>query len=69
MGLKKMEKTNKNPVLVTKQRHGISSINIIRILAFLREYFKYIFFTLMVSIFAIWIGEMSGKIIAYLIWN
>ena len=59
----------KNPVLATKQIHGISSINIIRILAFLRENFKYIFFTLMVSIFAIWIGETAGKFIAYLIWN
>ena len=59
----------KNPVLATKQRHGISSINIIRILAFFKEYFKYIFFTLMVSIFAIWIGETAGKFIAYLIWN
>lgn len=64
-----MKKTNKNPVLAGKQRHGNNNRFLLQILAFLRENFKYIFFTVMVSIFAIWIGETAGKFIAYLIWN
>lgn len=64
-----MKNNKKNSTIARQQNSGISSINIIRILAFFKEYFKYIFFTLMVSIFAIWVGETAGKIIAYLIWN
>lgn len=65
----KNENKQKNSLLATKQRQGIKNIYIIKILAFLRENYKYIFFTVMVSIFAIWVGETVGKIIAYLIWR
>lgn len=64
-----MNKYKKISVLATKQRHGNNNRFLLQILAFLRENFKYIFFTVMVSIFAIWIGETAGKFIAYLIWN
>lgn len=64
-----MNKYKKISVLATKQRHGNNNRFLLQILAFLRENFKYIFFTVMVSIFAIWIGEMSGKYIAWIIWG
>ena len=64
-----MKHNKKNSMTATKQVHGINNRFILQILAFFKEYFKYIFFTLMVSIFAIWVGETAGKFIAYLIWN
>ena len=69
MRLKKMNKTNKNSTIAGKQNSGINNKYLLMILACIKEYFKYIFFTVMVSIFAIWIGETAGKFIAYLIWN
>ena len=69
MGLKKMKKTNKNSTIAGKQNSGINNKYLLMILACIKENFKYIFFTLMVSIFAIWVGETAGKFIAYLIWN
>lgn len=69
MGLKKMKKTNKNSTIAGKQNSGINNKFILQILSFVKLNFKYIFFTVMVSIFAIWVGETAGKFIAYLIWN
>lgn len=56
-------------VLATKQRHGNNNRFLLQILAFLKLNFKYIFFTVIISLIAIWIGEMTGKYIALLIWG
>ena len=64
-----MKKANKNSLLATTQKQGIKNINIIKILACFKENFKYIFFTAFISLAAIYIAEISGRIIAYLIWR
>lgn len=64
-----MKYKNKNSTIAGKQNSGINNKYLLMILACIKENFKYIFFTVIFSLIAIWIGEMSGKIIAYLIWN
>lgn len=64
-----MKINKKNPVLAITQRHGNNNRFILQILACLQENCKYIFFTILVSIISIYISEMIGKFIAYLIWR
>ena len=64
-----MNKYKKISVLATKQRHGNNNRFLLQILAFLKLNFKYIFFTVIFSLITIWIGEMSGKYIAWIIWG
>lgn len=64
-----MKKTNKNSTIAGKQNSGISSINIIRILAFIKLNFKYIFFTALFSIISMCIAEIIGRYIAYIVWG
>ena len=59
----------KNSVLAIKQKHGNNNRFILQILACLKLNFKYIFFTALISLAIIWLGETAGKFIAYLIWN
>ena len=62
-------KNKKNSMTATKQVHGIKNKTILRILACLKENFKYIFFTAFISLAAIYIAEILGRIISYLIWR
>ena len=64
-----MKNNKKNPVLVAKQRHEIKHMLLLKILSFIKLNFKYIFFTAALSILAIYIGEMLGKYIAYILWG
>ncbi len=64
-----MKKANKNSIVARQQNNGINNINIIRILACLRENYKYIFFAAVFSIVVMRIGEMMGRYIAYIVWG
>lgn len=64
-----MKYKNKNSTIAGQQNSGINNIYILKILACLQENCKYIFFTILVSIISIYISEMIGKFIAYLIWG
>lgn len=64
-----MKKINKNSTIAGQQNSGINNIYILKILACLQENCKYIFFTILVSIISIYISEIIGKFIAYLIWR
>lgn len=64
-----MKNNKKNPVLAAKQRHEIKHMLLLQILSFIKLNFKYIFFTALISLAIIWIGEMTGKYIALLIWG
>lgn len=64
-----MKKVNKNPVLAAKQRHEIKHMLLLKILSFIKLNFKYVFFTAALSILAIYIGEMLGRYIAYILWG
>ena len=64
-----MKCKNKNSTIAGQQNSGINNIYILKILACLQENCKYIFFTILVSIISIYISEIIGKFIAYLIWR
>ena len=64
-----MENNKKNSTIAGKQNSGINNKYLLMILACLRENYKYIFFTAALSILAIYIGEMLGRYIAYIIWG
>lgn len=64
-----MENNKKNSTIAGKQNSGISSINIIKILAFIKLNFKYIFFTALFSIISMCIAEIVGRYIAYIVWG
>lgn len=57
-----MKYKNKNSTIASKQNSGINNKYLLMILACIKENFKYIFFTVIFSLIAIWIGEMSGKL-------
>lgn len=63
-----MKNNKKNSMTATKQVHGINNIFLLQIISCLKLNFKYIFFTILFSILAIYIGETVGKFIACLIW-
>lgn len=63
-----MENNKKNSLLATTQKQGISNIFLLQIISCLKLNFKYIFFTILFSLLAIYIGETVGKFIACLIW-
>lgn len=64
-----MKYKNKNSTIAGKQNSGINNKYLLMILACIKENFKYIFFTVLISIVAMYTAQMFGKFIAYLIWN
>lgn len=64
-----MQCKNKNSTIAGKQNSGINNKYLLMILACIKENYKYIFFTALISLAIIWIGETAGKFIACLIWN
>ena len=64
-----MKNNKKNSTIAGKQNSGINNKYLLMILACLRENYKYIFFAAVFSLIAIWIGEMTGRYIAYIVWG
>ena len=60
-----MKRTKKYTANACQQKSGINNITLLRILAFLKEYVKYILIALLITEIAIKIGEFLGKWLAY----